>query len=104
MATEKLAEGVRKFAEDTVKLENILKEKFAAFVSHSIEPEANLETAIIKDLPESNLVTSNEETVLEKIPVIVSTPEGDDGNKMGVEHECHGIHNGSNGDVQDSNA
>eukprot|EP00112_Aurelia_sp_Birch-Aquarium-sp1_P024574 Seg783.5 transcript_id=Seg783.5/GoldUCD/mRNA.D3Y31 product=Transaldolase protein_id=Seg783.5/GoldUCD/D3Y31 len=30
MATEKLAEGIRKFAEDAVKLENFLKEKMAA--------------------------------------------------------------------------
>ena len=30
MATEKLAEGIRKFAEDAVKLENFLKEKMSA--------------------------------------------------------------------------
>lgn len=30
MATEKLAEGIRKFAEDAVKLENLLKEKLSA--------------------------------------------------------------------------
>lgn len=30
MATEKLAEGIRKFAADTVKLEKLIKEKMQA--------------------------------------------------------------------------
>ena len=71
MATEKLAEGIRKFADDTQKLEQILTEKFSNYSApKESAPESKEIVAEVKDIPHEAPVKTPASPPKEQVPAL----------------------------------